>query len=422
MTLLTSKKNPQLFSNIVCIICACMVPLLVTGPFLPDLIVSLSSIFFFYYTIKNKIYTIYRNTYFYLFIFFWLICILSSLLSDNILISLRSSLFYVRIGIFALLISYLIDQNKKILDYFYYAFCFTFSALVIDGYFQYITGTNLFGYKMYDEIRISSFFGKELILGSYLSRLFPLFFALFIARVNKKPIEICFISILYILIVVLIFLAGERASFFFFNLSTIFIILFISKYKLLRAGLFIISIIIIFFLTLNDSKLYERYIASPIKSMGLKNDNINQENKDKKLYLFTPVHDSLFKTAYNMFLHKPILGHGPKLFRIKCHDLKYAVGDAPCDQHPHNFYFQLLAETGIIGFSFLLGLFLYVIYLSIKHIIEYLKYKKYFLSDYQICLLGGLLITAWPFTSNGSIFTNYLMLFYSLQIGFFKKT
>jgi O-antigen ligase len=123
-----------------------------------------------------------------------------------------------------------------------------------------------------------------------------------------------------------------------------------------------------------------------------------------------------------MFLDKPILGHGPKLFKIKCHDLKYAVDHKSCDQHPHNFYVQLLAETGIIGFLFLVGLFFHIIYLSIRHIIEYLKFRKYFLSDYQICLLGGLLITTWPLTSNGSIFTNYLMLFYSLQIGFFKKT
>jgi O-antigen ligase len=122
-----------------------------------------------------------------------------------------------------------------------------------------------------------------------------------------------------------------------------------------------------------------------------------------------------------MFLDKPILGHGPKLFRVKCNDPKYATGISPCNTHPHNFYIQLLAETGIIGFLFLAGLFFYFIYLSIKHIFKYFFYKRKWLSDYQICLLSGLLITIWPFTTNGNIFTNHLMLFYSLQIGFFRR-
>ena len=41
------------------IICACIVPLLVTGPFLPDLIVSSLSLWFLYYSLKYKIYKIY---------------------------------------------------------------------------------------------------------------------------------------------------------------------------------------------------------------------------------------------------------------------------------------------------------------------------------------------------------------------------
>ena len=400
--------------NIISILCALLVPLLVTGPFLPDLMVSLLSSWFLYYSLRNKIYSIYRNPYFYTFIIFWFVCILSSLLSDNIFFSLGSSLFYVRIGIFALLISYLIDKNKKILDYFYYAFLITFSALIIDGYFQYFTKFNLFGYQIREHYRVSSFFGSELILGSYLARLFPLLFALFVARTNKHPMEVYGVSVLFILIDVLIFLAGERVSFVFLNLSTIFIILFISRYKWLRLGVFIISFIIITFLTLNDHRLYERYIMAPIQSMGF--DKATSEKK-----MFTQSHHSLIVTALNMFLDKPILGQGPKLFRVKCKDPKYAEGISPCDVHPHNFYIQLLAETGILGFSFLAGLFIYFLYLTTRHIIEHLKHSRIWLSDYQICLLAGLLITIWPITTNGNFFTNHLMLLYSLQIGFFKK-
>jgi hypothetical protein len=82
---------------------------------------------------------------------------------------------------------------------------------------------------------------------------------------------------------------------------------------------------------------------------------------------------------------------------------------------------QLLAETGIMGFLFLAGLFFYFIYLMINYTFQYFIHKKKTLSDYQIALLSGLLITIWPITSNGNIFTNHLMLFYSLQMGFFIK-
>ena len=118
MTTVVSTKINLRFFNTISILCACLIPLLVAGPFLPDLIISSLSIWFLYYTLKNKIYYIYKNIYFYFFISFWLVCILSSLLSDNFLFSLKASFFYIRIGIFSLLIFYLIDQNKKNLDYF----------------------------------------------------------------------------------------------------------------------------------------------------------------------------------------------------------------------------------------------------------------------------------------------------------------
>jgi O-antigen ligase len=147
---------------------------------------------------------------------------------------------------------------------------------------------------------------------------------------------------------------------------------------------------------------------------------MNLKHDDK--YIFTQVHDSSIKTAWKMFLDKPILGHGPKLFRIKCSDPKYATGNFPCDVHPHNFYIQLLSETGIIGFLFLVGLFFYLIFVTGIHVFKYFIHKKKFLSDYQIGLLSGLLITVWPLIPNGNLFTNHLMIMYGLQMGFFKKT
>tara|TARA_B100001057_G_scaffold500752_1_gene617581 strand:+ start:1379 stop:2641 length:1263 start_codon:yes stop_codon:yes gene_type:complete len=413
--LISEKKLlNQKYLNYLSIICSLMVPLLVLGPALPDLILSLSSIWFLYFTIKNKIFRVYKNYYFYFFILFCSWCILTSLLSSDIFFSLKSSLPYFRIGIFALLISFLIDHNKEIFKYFYFSFIITFLILIIDGYFQYLTGYNLLGYKMAN-MRVSSFFKDELTLGSYLARLFPLFFAIFVVRKNKKKLEILAVSILFVLIEVLIFLAGERTSFVLLNLSTIFIILFITKYKFLRLTIFIISFLIIGYLVSHDDRYYSRYIKNPAESMGFHNSNI-----ETKKYIFTESHDSIYKTAWKMFLDKPILGQGPRMYRVKCNDKNFSTGKSPCHTHPHNFYIQLLAETGLIGFLFLFFFKLHFIYIMASHTLNYFKKKKFLLSDYQICLLAGLLITIWPITSSGNFFGNNLMMFYSLQIGFFR--
>ena len=169
--------------HLLSLLSAAIIPLLVLGPFFPDLIVSLMSLWFIYFSFKNKLYYKFQNIFFYFFLAFCLVCIISSLISENILLSFESSLFYFRIGIFALLISFLIEQDKKILDYFYYSFLITYTALIIDGFVQYFTGFNIVGYELTID-RVSSFFNDELILGSYLVRLFPLFFALFIIKQN----------------------------------------------------------------------------------------------------------------------------------------------------------------------------------------------------------------------------------------------
>jgi len=120
-----------------------------------------------------------------------------------------------------------------------------------------------------------------------------------------------------------------------------------------------------------------------------------------------------------MFLDKPIFGHGPKMFRVICKNEKYAEGLASCNTHPHNFYVQLLAETGIIGFSFLLSTFAYVLYCAYRQFKSIVLSQKRYLTDYQVCLLAGILITVWPLTTNGNFFHNWLMIIYSLPVGFY---
>ena len=172
--------------NLINLIIASIIPLLIWGPFFPDLIVSVSALFFLYYVFKNKKFYFFLNKPLIIFFIFFIFCILLSIfIAQDTMLSFESSLFYFRIGVFSCFIWYLIDKDKSILIFFYYALVLCFSALVIDGYIQYLTGTNLVGFKILSN-RVSSFFGDELIMGSYLSRLFPLLFALFLVKKKKN--------------------------------------------------------------------------------------------------------------------------------------------------------------------------------------------------------------------------------------------
>jgi O-antigen ligase len=421
--------------RILSLLCCLIVPFLVTGPFLPDLLLSLLSLWFLYYTFKHKLFYVFQNKFFYIFLLFCLCCIFSSLLSDNIFLSFESSLFYFRIGIFCLLISFLISQDKIILKYFYYTLLLTFSVLIFYALIEYIFHLNK------HPSRISSFFGEELILGSYLSRLLPLITALFFIRKNKSNKEKNFFLIFFALTYLVILISGERAAFFYVNLTLLIFIFFIkiNKKKLLLVITIFLSIFFIFMLSIKfnetGKRLLERYTLSIYISMNLssffsKKDELSNKNSNNlktsnistnKLIIFTKGHEELYLTAFKMFLDRPIIGHGPKMFRVKCSDPNYSSGKLSCMTHPHNFYIQLIAETGIVGFSFLFGLFVCSIYLLIKFYYFKIVKKNTIYSNYQICLLTCLLITVWPFIPNGNFFNNYLMILYCLPFGFIKN-
>jgi len=290
------------------------------------------------------------------------------------------------------------------------------AALVVvslDAYIQYFTGYNSLMMKQVHPLRVSGFFGDELILGSYLSRLIPVFFGLYLfIHPSLKAKHLIPLLVLLILVDVLVFIAGERSALFNLFLFTIGIIICSTKFKLLRLITFAISLMIMSLLLHFNPVHQERMINQTIEQMGLE--------PQSKLQFFSDKHQAHFTSAYKMFQDNPIFGQGPKMFRQLCSQEQFYVPNA-CTTHPHHIFMQLLAETGIVGALPVFLLFLYLLILLVRQALRVWFPKNTIsipFSDAQVCLVLALLITLWPLIPTGSFFTNWLGGIYFLPIGF----
>lgn len=396
---------------------------LITGPFLSDLTVTTIAIFFIIYSfLKSKTY-LFKNKFFYFFLIFWLYLVLNSILTGSNFSSLKVSVSYIRFGIFTIALSYIVQNNLNFCRNFFYSLLFCFIILIFDGFYQYFNGENIFGYPLNPiNNRLSSFFGTEYILGSYLSRLFPLLFALIII-LNKELKLNNFVTILiFALVETLIFLSGERAAFFYVNLSAIFIIIMVKDYKKIRIASITLSFLLIIVISFVNQDAKKRIIDQTANQMNL--GSSSSSIADKKVYIFSKEHNDIYITAYNIFKDNKAFGVGIKNFRNECDKKKYKISKFSCSTHPHNTYLQLLTETGILGFSFIFGFLMYLVFNCLKHFLLIFK-NKYFFSDFQICLISCGLITLWPLIPTGSFFNNWLSIIYYLPLGFllssFKK-
>lgn len=153
-----------------------LIPLaLLTGPFLPDLFLSLSAILLIIYSVYNKIFIkvfFYKKIIYLYFLYFLLI--LSSLFSDYLLHSISSSLPFIRIILFLAVVKYVYNNNKNFILNFLPFLFIPIMIVCISGYYQIF-----YSEFLTTSFQISGLFGEEKIMGSYLSRISPILFAIF---------------------------------------------------------------------------------------------------------------------------------------------------------------------------------------------------------------------------------------------------
>lgn len=405
---------------------------LITGPFLADSALSLMALIglinflnFKKSFLKNDNKIIFFMSIFFLYIF------INSLFAKYVLLAFEHSLFYFRYIFFLVSIYFMIKWKGISVLYIFSKVCFFTSVFVsLDLFLQFLTGFNILGFEMNSNLngaRFSGLFRDEWIAGSYLSRLLPFSIIYFFMSKNKELNLTVLISILIGIVAIVcgVLLSGERIASFFtlVFLLFFFFIMFDNKKITIIFSIFLISILSIFIFT--DSAMKKRIINVTIDSFSI-NSNI------EGFIIYTPMHHAHYLTAWNMFISKPIFGHGSKSFRVLCDDDKYEeiiIFESDnngnkyneiingCSTHPHNFFLELISENGLIGFLIFYFLYFYIIYVFLSSFILHLFNKKYDnLNLIKLFCCLSFLLQFFPLIPSGSFFNNWLSVLYYLPL------
>lgn len=381
--------------------------------FLSELIIFLI-IFFIFIERKNiKISKISK-------IFFILFCIFGIYLIINYFInfdknpSITRSFFFLRFPLYALALNLILGceeiKKKKI----FFSWFIIILIILVDIQIQNKYEHNILGYPAILQgnfLRLGSFLNDELKI-AYLINSFSMVvvgYCFFLAKKNNRYLllAICFILFL----TYSIYLTGERANLISLLFCICFLIFFTKNIKTYLV-FFITSALLIFFLTSISEKnpklnrmIFEN--VKNIKNILVKNDNSGFLYKENHYFAH-------YSTAYQIFLDNKIFGVGQKNFRNFCDNPNYnkkihpSYIDRKCATHPHNLFFEIISEIGLLGFIVFYAIFSYVFFIFFKYS---LKKQNFFLLSTSLMLVTFFL----PLLPKGSFFTNWnAMIFWTL--------
>ena len=375
---------------------------------------------------ERKIYFL-NNKYIIFFILFYISTIFSTLLNFYNFDYSKSAIFFFRFPIFSIAIWYVLKTYNVFSKKIVFLYSLFLLIIIIDALIQYYYGKNILGYEILSN-RISSFFGNELILGSFLIRVIPIFLVYLIMtdsiKENKTNI---FYSLIISFSFVIVYLSGERTSF--FLLILFFLTLFILSKYLRKLIIFImissiaLSLIITKLQTNNQLNASNRMFQKTYQQIIGDGKNTIESKKKlfNKVYIFSHDHHGHYLLAYKIFKDYPVFGSGVKGFRYLCRNKIYILeNNEGCSTHPHNTYIQILASNGIIGFSLIIFAFIYIlreIFLCKKKLNSQIIFDKNELSKGVILL--SIFMNLWPLVPTGNFFNNWISMINFYPIGFY---
>ena len=385
---------------------------------------------------------------------------------------LVKSILFFRYFLMLIIIYLLSEHNILNFKYLFSSAAFLTLLVALDVIYQYIFGFNIVGLRSFG-YHNSSFFGDEHISGGYIQN-FPFFFVFFVTFVlkNKNKLRFILTTITICIIGTSIMLSGNKMPLILFLFGLLLVFLFDNKLrKIIPVGLVCCFILFKFILS-SDSTLKDRYLSFYISIdhsfnvfdlgknyEGQENSTITKEKSQQSSLRpgkISFLNDRSFQarlllTAIDTWKENKIFGNGIRSFRTDCYKLKnmYAekrevkdlIDKNPdyeynfteayieskknrlCSTHPHNYYFEILTETGIVG----LFITLMIASLFIIFILKNFKLFKGNNTENLILLAAtiSLILEVFPIKSTGSVFTTYdsayIILISSIILSYGKK-
>ena len=350
---------------------------------------------------------------------------------ENFLNNFWKSILYLRYLFLFFIVALMIEKGFLNLKYFFISAASLSFVLGVDLIVQYNLGVDLFGFEQPEHLknrRHSGFFGDELIAGGYLYRFsfFAVFFFCFIKLITRKQIYL-FFFLTFIFFLITIFISGNRMPLVLFVFS-IFIFSIIEK-KLRYVSIPIIVLLICFsaLIVKTEFKILPGGFKNSISSFYNKSSEIILRSKDivtnnpiyqhemiyedakktefqeatKNKIEFKSGHLKIFNAAIETWKQNKLFGGGLRSFRINC-DFKFNVY---CAQHSHNYFTEILINTGVIG----LILFLSIGLLSLKNFFNFYFSQNLILIQRCVLIPFFLVIISefMPFRSAGNFFSTF---------------
>ena len=305
------------------------------GPFIylierspADIWLSIIGVIFLCRCIKKKDWAWSKQIWFKLAIAFWVISLVSAIISPDPLLSISQGFVWIRFPLYAAAAQAWIAKDRDIRVMMLISLLYGLITMCVILFLEL-----LFEPKN----RLTWPYGDK-TPGGYLSKvsmpIFIIMIALVISKSKEKHILSGFIASISIIFSIL---TGERTHFILRACSGMLASLFWkpSMRKFLILVLIeILAVVAVFILVPQKA---DRFINKFASSIPILNTNTDYWGS--------------WRGGIQQGLSTPILGIGPTGTRNTCKDLPphWLPGKNYCGNHPHNFYIQMFAETGIIG-------------------------------------------------------------------------